>query len=244
MTTVGYGDLVPNSIPAKLLASVYVFIGMSLVGILLSKAADYIVEKQEALFFKAIQMHKEMGSTEIHKEIETHKVQYKFVYASALLFVLIILGIAFLCFFENFELVDACYCVCSTITTLGYGDESFSTKSGRLFAAFWILSSTICLAQFFVYLTELYTEIRQTMLIKRVLTRNMTSSDLKSADLDQDKVVTVAEFIVYTLKEMGKIEEEDISLVMERFRKLDIDHSGTLTEADLVQPQASQLQKD
>ncbi|KAF2288835.1 hypothetical protein GH714_016486 [Hevea brasiliensis] len=184
-------------------------------------------------------MRGKLGSSQILKEVETHKVKYKLLSAIAILFVLIVVGIAFLCFIENFELVDAFYCVCSTMTTLGYGDESFSTTSGRLFAVFWILSSTICLAQFFCYLTELYTEIRQRLLVKRVLTRNMTSSDLESADLDHDKVVSAAEFIVYSLKEMEKIDEGDISLVMERFKKLDIDHSGTLTESDIVQSHSS-----
>lgn len=52
-------------------------------------------------------------------------------------------------------------------------------------------------------------------------------------------MTSAAEFIVYTLKEMGKIDDNDISLVMERFKKLDIDHSGTLTESDIVQSHSS-----
>lgn len=189
MTTVGYGDLVPHSVLAKLIASVYVFFGMAMVGIILSKAADYIVEKQEVLLVRAINIRGKLGSTQILKEVENHKVEYKLLSAVAILLVLIVVGTAFLCLIENFEVVDAFYCVCSTMTTLGYGDESFSTTTGRLFAVFWILSSTLCLAQFFCYLTELYTELRQKLLVKRVLTRNMTSSDLESADLDHDKVV-------------------------------------------------------
>lgn len=47
-------------------------------------------------------------------------------------------------------------------------------------------------------------------------------------------LTSAAEFIVYTLKEMGKISQEDISLVMERFSKLDVDQSGTLTESDII----------
>lgn len=33
---------------------------------------------------------------------------------------------------------------------------------------------------------------------------------------------------------MGKISQEDISLIMERFKDLDVDGSGTLTKADLM----------
>ena len=48
MTIVGY-DLVPNSTVAKLFACIYVFTGMVLGGLVLSKAAYYIVEKQEII---------------------------------------------------------------------------------------------------------------------------------------------------------------------------------------------------
>lgn len=43
-----------------------------------------------------------------------------------------------------------------------------------------------------------------------------------------------AEFIVYKLKEMGKIDEKDISGIMEEFEQLDYDESGNLTNSDIV----------
>ncbi|XVF28051.1 hypothetical protein REPUB_Repub14bG0162200 [Reevesia pubescens] len=236
MTTVGYGDLVPHSKLAKILASIYVFSGMALVGLVLSKAADYIAEKQEILLVKAMHMNEMFNAAEILMEVETNKVKYKFLITALLLLMLIIAGVSFLLLVEEMEFIDAFYCVCSTITTLGYGDESFSTGVGRIFAIFWILSSTVCLAQFFLYLAELYTERRQKSLIKRVLTRKLTSSDLEAADMDHDEKVSAAEFILYKLKEMGKICQQDILLCMERFKTLDVDHSGTLTAADLISP--------
>jgi len=62
-------------------------------------------------------------------------------------------------FCEGFSFIDAFYCVCVTVTTLGYGDESFTTKAGRVFAVFWILS--VCVVQFFLFLAESRTEERQ-----------------------------------------------------------------------------------
>ncbi|CBI25751.3 hypothetical protein VitviT2T_014752 [Vitis vinifera] len=234
MTTVGYGDLVPDTILAKLLACVFVFSGMALGGLILSRAADYIVEKQEVLLVKAMHRHEKAGPAEILKDVETNKVKYKFFLALILLLVLIIVGTLLLSLVEKLSFIDAFYCVCVTVTTLGYGDESFSTGVGRAFAVFWILSSTICLAQFFLYLAELYTEGRQRSLVKWVLTRKMTFSDLEGADLDHDQAVCAAEFILYKLKEMGKISQEDILLWMERFKDLDVDGSGTLTRANLM----------
>ncbi|KAK9689479.1 hypothetical protein RND81_09G061900 [Saponaria officinalis] len=189
MTTVGYGDLVPRSVLAKLLACAFVFLGMALVGMILSKGADYLVDKQEVLLVKAWHMSKKLGPSDIMKEIETNKARCKCVVVFLILLVLIITGTVFLTLVEKLEFIDAFYCVCCTITTLGYGDRSFSTEGGRIFAVIWILTSTICLAQFFLYIAELNTETRQRDLVKRVLNRRMTNLDLEAADIDDDGVV-------------------------------------------------------
>lgn len=233
MTTVGYGDLVPNSVASKLLACAFVFSGMSLVCLILSKGADYLVEKQEYLLVKAMHMRNKVGQSEIVKEAETYKVRYKCILSMVILVFLIILGTVFLVKVEKLEVVDAFYCVCCTITTLGYGDESFSTKAGRIFAIVWILTSTLCLAQFFLYVAEVNTEARQKELVKFCLTRRMTNQDLEAADMDNDGVLGAAEFIIYKLTEMGKITQEDVSSVMEEFENLDVDQSGTLSISDL-----------
>uniref|UniRef100_A0A0E0GTW5 EF-hand domain-containing protein n=2 Tax=Oryza nivara TaxID=4536 RepID=A0A0E0GTW5_ORYNI len=240
MTTVGYGDLVPNNDTTKLLACAFVFMGMAVVALFVSKVADYLVEKQEVLFFKALHTNLKGGETKMLRAIETNRIKYKF-YTNALLLVLsIISGTVFLWKVEKLSLVDSFYCVCATITTLGYGDKSFSSKLGRVFAVFWIITSTIIMAQFFMYLAEIYTERRQKMLANWVLTRKMTKMDLEAADLDDDRQVGAAEFVVYKLKELGKINQEEISSFLEEFEKLDVDHSGTLSPYDLTLAQSAQ----
>ncbi|KAL4271831.1 hypothetical protein GQ457_13G001490 [Hibiscus cannabinus] len=239
MTTVGYGDLVPNSDLAKLLACAFVFTGMALIGLVLSKAADYLAEKQEILLVKALYMYQKVGELEVLKEIENKRVKYKFYTTLILLVVLILTGTIFLHKVENLDLIDAFYCVCSTTTTLGYGDKSFSTEGGRIFAVFWILASTICLAQFFLYIAEVNTENRQRALVKWVLTRKTTNVDLEAADIDDDGVVGAAEFVLFKLKEMGKICQNDISLILEEFEDLDVDQSGTLSISDITEAQSA-----
>uniref|UniRef100_A0A803Q7F0 Potassium channel domain-containing protein n=1 Tax=Cannabis sativa TaxID=3483 RepID=A0A803Q7F0_CANSA len=238
MTTVGYGDLVPSSNAAKLLACAFVFTGMALVGLTLSKAADYLVEKQETLLVKTLNMRRK-DQAEVLKEAQTNRTKYKCILVFIALLVLMTCGTIFLITVEKLAPVDAFYCVCSTITTLGYGDKSFSTKGGRVFAIFWILISTICLAQFFLYIAELFTESRQRALVHLVLTRRMTNVDLEAADLDDDGIVGAAEFVIYKLKEMGKISQDDVSQIMEEFDELDVDQSGTLSACDINLAQSS-----
>lgn len=240
MTSVGYGDLVPNSDTTKLLACVFVFTGMAIIALFVSKSADYLVEKQEVLFFKALHMNMKCGEAKMLRQIETNKTKYKFYTAGLLLMTTIVVGTVFLWKVEKLSLVDSFYCVCATITTLGYGDKSFSSELGRIFAVFWIITSTIILALFFMYLAEIYTERRQKMLAKWVLTRRITNMDLEAADLDNDRKVGAAEFVVYKLKELGKISQEDISSFLEEFDKLDVDQSGTLSTYDLTRAQSGQ----
>ncbi|KAI9102272.1 hypothetical protein K1719_023474 [Acacia pycnantha] len=239
MTTVGYGDLVPNSDLTKLLACAFVFTGMALVGLILSKAEDYLVEKQEVLIIKALHRNHKVGPTQILQEAEVNRTLYKFFVVFFLLLALIIMGTIFLVAVEKLKVIDAFYCVCCTITGLGYGDKSFSSEGGRVFAVFWILSGTICLAQLFLYIAEMNTEKRQKEITKMVLTRRTTNADLEAADMDHDGAVGVSDFIIYKLKEMGKISQEDIALVMQQFEELDFDQSGTLSPSDIILAQAS-----
>ncbi|CAI0437493.1 unnamed protein product [Linum tenue] len=242
MTTVGYGDLVPNSSAAKLLACLFVFTGMALVALIMSKAADYLAEKQEILLLKA--MHRDsIGPSEVRKEAGTKKAKYKCLLAAGIIGVLMAIGTIFLHRVENLGLVDSFYCVCSTVTTLGYGDKSFSTSGGRLFAVVWIILSTLGLAQLFFYVAEVFTESRQRELVNWVLARKMTAVDLEAADIDSDGHVGCAEFVLYKLKEMGKITQDDIMVVTEEFEGLDVDQSGSITACDLVLAQPNEANK-
>lgn len=189
MSTVGYGDLVPATTLAKLLSCLFVFTGEAMVVLVLSNAVDNIVEKNENLVARVFHLRDKVTPAELLKEVKTNKTKYKFLMVLFFLVLLMSSGTLFLKFHEGMSTIDAFYCVCATITTLGYGDESFVTAKGRMFGVFWILSSTICLAQFFYCLTELYSERRQRYLLKRVLGRKLTFADIEAADLDNDNVV-------------------------------------------------------
>lgn len=239
MTTVGYGDLVPDGISAKLFTCVFVFVGFGLVGLLLGTGADFLFEKQETMLMKALSRKQSSGDTRGLQE-QIIRIRWKVVIAGTVVLVLSIIGLIFLIIAEGMNFLDAFYCVCTTVTTLGYGDVSFHTIGGRSFAVIWILVSTISVAQFFLYVTELYTEGRRQSFLHWVLTRKTTSADLEASDMDNDGVVSASEFVLYKLKELGKIEEQDIAEILEEFYTLDVDHSGTLTTYDLKLAQGAE----
>ncbi|GKA80058.1 two-pore potassium channel 1-like protein, partial [Tanacetum coccineum] len=63
----GYGDLVPASHLTILLACLFVVSGMLVIGLVLSKAADLLVEKQERLLVRAMHLNETIGEAEILK---------------------------------------------------------------------------------------------------------------------------------------------------------------------------------
>uniref|UniRef100_A0ACD5XA61 Uncharacterized protein n=1 Tax=Avena sativa TaxID=4498 RepID=A0ACD5XA61_AVESA len=238
MTTVGYGDLVPSSDAAKLLASAFSFAGVAVVGTFLSKSADYLVEKQESLLFRAVHASAAHPARARLRATEAaNRTRYKLYATAVLLAASVASGTLFLWKAEGMRPVDAFYCVCATVTTLGYGDRSFTSLAGRAFAVVWITVSTVVVALFFLYVAELYAERRQRQLARWVLTRRTTSADLEAADMDGDQRVGAAEFVLFKLKELGKISQEDISEFLEEFDRLDVDHSGTLSPSDLAAAQ-------
>lgn len=234
MTTVGYGDLVPNGVPAKLFTCAFVFVGFGLVGLLLGSAADFLVERQEIMLVKALSgNNRDSDYTDFSGSNQIRRVQLKVAISGLIVLVLFGTGLLVMIEVEGMSFVEAFYCVCVTVTTLGYGDVTFQTTGGRAFAVIWILISTINVAQFFLYIAELYTEGRRQSLVQWVLTRKTTSSDLEAADMDNNGVVSASEFVVYKLKEMGKIEEQDVVEILKEFDSLDVDNSGTLSPYDL-----------
>ncbi|KAG2557603.1 hypothetical protein PVAP13_8NG220205 [Panicum virgatum] len=197
MTTVGYGDLVPASDAAKLLACAFVFSGVALVGTFLSflsKAADYLVEKQEALLFRALHLRR-AGDRRALRECGTWSPTRSAALVS---------GTAFLVEVEGMRPVDAFYCVCATVTTLG----------------------TVVVALFFLYAAELGAEQRQRALAWWVLRRRTTCADLKAVEVDMDGD--------HRLKELGKISQEEIAEFLEEYDQLDADNSDTLSPHDLI----------
>ena len=192
MTTVGYGDLVPETVGAKLFTCAFVFVGFGLVGVLLSSAASYLVEKQEKLLVQKIYlkyMRKHNKKELVVDDEDVIAAHWKVLIAGVAVAIHFVAGMFALMWWEGMGFIDGFYLVCATVTTLGYGDRSFRTQPGRIFAVVWILSSTVCVAQFFLYLAESRTEERQHEIACWALHRPTTPSDLEAADLDGDGVV-------------------------------------------------------
>ncbi|OMP04256.1 hypothetical protein COLO4_09817 [Corchorus olitorius] len=192
MTTVGYGDLVPHSFLSQMIFSGFITVGMCLFGIVVKIAAKYLVVKQQMVMVNALHLSKKLGPMEALKEIESLKIDYtKCVISLIAAAAHFVIGVFVLVTYEKMDFNDAVYCACTTMTTVGFGDESFSSEFGRMFGIIWIATGTSTLGQLFLYIAEVYTDIETKKLVKWVLTSNIVvaKKDLEAADnVEDDKV--------------------------------------------------------
>ena len=95
---------------------------------------------------------------------------------------------------EDLNWDDSIYLSITSVTTVGYGDFSLRTVTGRCFAIIWLLVSTPAVARASIYLTEYSIQKRNCKMAQWVLQKKITLSDLAAADLDNDGSIRYALF--------------------------------------------------
>ncbi|XP_078170248.1 ca2+ activated outward rectifying K+ channel 6 [Carex rostrata] len=240
MCTIGYGDITPATPAAKIFSILFVIIGFGFVDILLSGMVSFVLDLQESLLLTAAKKPDHPHAHDLARryivDVKKGRMRIRLKVGLALGVVVLCVGIGavVLCFIENLNGLDALYLSVMSVTTVGYGDRAFKTMPGRVFASIWLLVSTLTVARAFLYLAEMRIEKRHRKIANFVLSRDMTISEFLEADIDHNGFVTKSEFVVYKLKEMGKITEKDVMLICEQFERLDNSKCGKITLSALI----------
>lgn len=236
MCTIGYGDITPVTPVAKLFSCAFVLVGFGFIDILLSGMVNFILDRQEALLLSAVTAGPNDTAKTYLVDVKKGRMRIRSKVTLAFGVVIMCIGVGTLVmhFLEDLGWLDSFYLSCMSVTTVGYGDHAFTTVAGRLFASVWLLISTLAVARSFLYLAEARIDKRHRLIAKLVLEKEMTVGDLVAADLDNDGCVSKSDFVVYKLKEMGKIEEKDILEICRQFSRLDTDNSGKITLSCLI----------
>jgi len=189
MCTIGYGDIVPITPFAKLFSCLFVLIGFGFIDALVSGMVTYVLDKQEHLLLSAVEgSHYRTAKKYFLNAKHGNRMRIRLKVGLALAFpvICILVGTGVMMKFEDLSALDAFYCTIMSVTTVGYGDHTFKTYSGRLFAGLWLLFSTLAVARCFLYLAEARVDKRHRLIAKWVLQRELTVGDLVQADLDHD----------------------------------------------------------
>ncbi|KAK3183411.1 hypothetical protein Dsin_030697 [Dipteronia sinensis] len=237
LCTIGYGDIVPDTTFTKLFTCAFILVGFGFVDILLNGLVAYICDRQEAVFLSTVDENRfntMVRTYMIDKEKGRMRIRIKVGLALGVVIGCIAIGTVTVHFLEELDWVDSFYLSVTSVTTVGYGDYAFRTVRGRCFAIVWLLVSTLAVARAFLYLAELRIDKRNRLIAKWVLQKKMTLGDLVAADLDNDGSISKSEFVIYKLKEMGKIAEKDILQICNQFDMIDDSKCGKITVADLM----------
>ncbi|CAN1160284.1 Two-pore potassium channel 5 [Linum perenne] len=255
MCTIGYGDIAPLTPITKAFACVFVLFGFGFIDILLSGVVNYVLDLQERMILAGIQMgnshhhHNHHHLRRHHRrntrfsarnyivDVEKGRMRIRLKVGLALGVVVLCVGMGALVLYsvEDMDWIDSIYLAVMSVTTVGYGDRAFKTLPGRLFAAAWLLVSTLAVARAFLYLAEFRVDKRHRRITNWVLHRDITVEDLLAADMNNTGFISKSEYVIYKLKEMGKIGEKDISQICNQFKKLDPNNLGKITLPDLLE---------
>ncbi|OMP05927.1 hypothetical protein COLO4_08452 [Corchorus olitorius] len=189
LCTIGYGDIVPDTIFTKLFTCFFILIGFGFIDILLNGLVTYICDRQESVLLSTVDENRFNTMVQtymIDKAKGRMRIRIKVCLALVVVVGWIAVGTVSVHFLENLDWVNSFYLAVTSVTTVGYGDYAFKTLRGRCFAILWLLVSTLTVARAFLYLTELRIEKRNRKIAKWVLQKKMTLGDLVAADLDND----------------------------------------------------------
>ncbi|GLT50614.1 hypothetical protein SLA2020_240890 [Shorea laevis] len=241
MCTIGYGDITPNSVATKLFSILFVLVGFGFIDILLSGMVSYVLDLQEDYLLRTVKHEagkKEPKSYIVDVKKGRMRIRMKVGLALGVVVLCIGIGVGVMHFVEKLGWLDAFYLSVMSVTTVGYGDRAFKTMPGRIFAAIWLLVSTLAVARAFLYLAEARVDKRHRSMAKWVLGQDMTISEFLAADIDNNGFVSKSEYVIYKLKEMGKVSEKDILQICQKFDKLDAGNCGKITLVDLMESSA------
>lgn len=239
MCTIGYGDITPNSTATKMFSIMFVLVGFGFIDILLSGMVSYVLDLQESYLLRAAQDRNEKkhsgGSYLVDLKKGRMRIRMKVALALGVVVLCIGIGVAAVHFVERLGWLDSFYFSVMSVTTVGYGDRAFTSMPGRIFASIWLLVSTLAVARAFLYLAEARVDKRQRRIAKWVLSHDMTVAEFLAADIDNNGFVSKSEYVIYKLKEMGKVSEKDILQICNKFDRLDTGNCGKISLADLME---------
>jgi len=148
------------------------------------------------------------------------------------------LGILVFCTLENHTFIDGFYFSLVTLTTVGYGDLTFDTEGGRVFAIFWILIGTTALARMLSAVIDAKSqEVAAAYAEKKAKRLLMKRTDIRLLDKEGTGHVSKLDFLTYKLVSLGRCEQWHIDDILSQFEALDEDGSGTLEIADFKKAQ-------
>ena len=259
-TSVGYGDLTPATLPAKIFTCFFGLSGLAFLGAAISTIGSSLIEKEEQ-FIKAAeeasrkrikgifegmphvvkslrQGHKNVTTTTPDDNLEHEPVGWRATVQKTVLS--IVPALSFLWFggmvmarIEGWKWTDSVYYSIITGSTIGFGDFFPKTPMGRTWGIFFIPLAVAAAGDVLGNVASSLVERRQSKVFKNLMNREISMENLRAMDEDSNGKVSREEYVRFMLTEMGMVDPEEFDELYEQFGRLDVDGTGCLDEEDL-----------
>jgi len=259
LTTVGFGDQEDwSGDGVRFFTAIYALVGIMLIGSALGVIGAQVVEQNEQNLNKARTAaleHKEalveLGrsssamnlvnsgtgklSQGITKTFSLSPMAKKLLPSFFTLVICIVIGCVLAHLDDNdLSAVECFYFAVITMTTIGYGDISPGTQTGKGFGTLYVLFGCAAVAQVLGSIAGIYIDAKQEEARLKVLKKKITLEDFTAFDVDGDGCIERSEFIVRKLMLMGLVNQTDVALCESEFTDMDVDGSGEITLEDLA----------
>lgn len=218
LTTIGYGDLTPESDGQKVFTIFYVLVGFCILGYALGHIGQYVAKREERLLMRQLKDARD-GRDDM---VSDHYALLKRVALAAhgMLFFLAI-GTLFFSLNENWSCLDALYFCAVSLTTVGYGDLRLSFKSSRIFACVYLLLGTLMTAFFLGSIAELFMARNNRMRTLNLLYDEATNKDLWRTKIGMGSdTVSEADYMEYMLVASGRVDRHTVQEIKYRYHQL------------------------
>ena len=257
-TTVGYGDMSPKTDEGKVFVMVLLVTGVAMAGVAMTKVTDWILKAQERAMNAVMERSKarmavdmaklraqvgananadqneELKRALAKKEERAFEAKKMSPLARALVAIAVVvaLGAVVMHQLEDISFLDGCYWSIVTSTTVGYGDVTPKTQSGRIFASFYCFITVGVMAWAIgqIASSSVESQVEKHAQLKAF---KLTPEWLAAQGGDKG-YVDEFDFAKAMLLAMGKCEQSDFDTVAARFNELDVNGDRTLDAKDLL----------
>jgi len=219
--TVGYGEITPTNDTTRGMIVVFLAGGMAFFVFTMTILCEMMLDKMEDVTSK-------------YNLAQFTCCGVRVLGLVILLTLIVTSGVCYGVFVEKWNFVNSIYFTVVTITTVGYGDLVPTTQGGRVAISIYILLAGGCFGAILSGVIANYMIIRHRSAALMFMVGALTKEKIQMMPKNGNGETGLPEFRKFMITRLGYMREEDLNMIDDCFAALDIDNSGCLTEADIV----------
>lgn len=120
-----------------------------------------------------------------------------------------------------------------TGTTVGLGDLTPHSPAVRILSILFLPFAVAVLGELLARIASTYMDRKQRKVDREFLSHRLTMCDIETMDTNRDGEVDRAEFVIYMLVALQRVDKDDVDEIIRCFNRLDRTKSDSLTPQDL-----------